>query len=226
MVHFVAHETNCSAKTSGSSIITGADPELTNELLQQLAVLVYRHYLLNTKNKQSITAHAMTGNSSRELLDDFNKNSLVLESKEKRVVTSSFVKRLNISFLGRNGESVAWDGDNSQLVLDLHNQDDVFEIRFNQPVRAQSLIITPIEWINTEFPDIPALRVEVVGNNEVINAQNRLTPILDDKVLIDAVKDIEDVLSNMISLVSKVNSFEQSEKSRRQEEMKKVSKNK
>lgn len=188
-------------------------------MLQQLAVLVYYNYTIKAKSQISGATLVNSGTMTSEK----SKGSLLVDSKEKKIVTSSYLKSVKISIIGDNGERLSLEGDKFALTTGLGGHDDVWEINIGKRLKVNFIDITPIEWVNTEFSDIPAFRLELLGYSEVTSNQGRLAPILDDKILINSVRDMEDVLSALISLVTKVNSFEQAEKARRQEEMKRVS---
>lgn len=204
--------------TLGSSIISGSDPEQTNHLLQQLAVIVYRSYLVRNGNKSKGDKTKFDG-----LNKDASKASLALETKEKKTVTSSCIKSFNVALYGEHGERLDWEFDNCDIVTKMEHHDGVFEIRLSVPISVLSVAITPKQWINEEFAEVPAFKVELIGYSEVQSPQTKLAPILDDKVLLSSARCMEAVLSMLTELVNKVNGLEQQEKLRRQEEMKKVS---
>lgn len=202
--------------TSGSSIITGSDPELTNKLIQQTAVCVYANCVLKKADDKK-----------EELDVAILKNlvSKVAEVKEKKVLTSAWIDSVKVNIYDENREKLSWEASGvssqSSFKTGLKGNDGIFVIEFSKNLRARYVEIIPLEWSNSEFPATPALKLELIGYNESMQ-DNKLPPILEDKIITNSIRNVEDALGNMIGLVTKINHFEQSEKARKQEEAKKV----
>lgn len=151
--------------------------------------------------------------------------SKVAEVKEKKVVSSAWLKTVKITLFDEQQQKISWEAtgckDQNNIITSLKSHDGVFVVDLSKAVKARFIELTPMEWNNSEFASIPAMKVEVIGYSESMS-ENKLPPILEEKIMINSMRTIEDALSNMIALVSKITHFEQSEKARKQEEAKKV----
>ena len=199
--------------TTASAIVTGSDPELTNLMLQQLAIAVYAHH-----------------SQGRQAVDAASGLHSVMSSPPprapQRVVQDSWVTVLRVE--------AAEDGTTWEVAAELNTAlsaaVEVVTLPLSRAVQCRYLRLTPLHW-KDEGRCGAALRLtllgpEVASDNEGGGAAtSQLTAVmpLQADTLTAVVETLLHTLSTLIDAVEFVSRKEDGHKELKQLEVKKVS---
>jgi len=236
MIDFVAKETESGEEriTNANAIITGADPELTNKLLQQLALCIY---LFKTNAQQSpkqqqqassalsSTVFLPISNSITQL--DANQTE---EGKPPVLTTLTCTSWIDSFSLAYSTDGQTWQDVNPAMMeykTGITSPSGTHRIVLDEAFTEKSIQyvkITPIRWHHSHDRQQCGFQIHLEGIDPTYReAWNRLPILLiDDQILPSFFKDFQDILAKTLSVIHKVMELEKAERVRKQDEMKKV----
>lgn len=147
--------------TTASNIVTGSDPELTNILLQQLAVSLY---WFQNKEKLISDAKAFAGSDDATATQAQKDEERVIETVSN-VSIPTWVQSANISL---SEDGMNWSVHSQTYDTGLRDEHSVAVIKLlphssdvNPCIFAKYVKITPTKWNSSSGENGPAMRVDV-----------------------------------------------------------------
>ncbi len=252
MIQFVTKLTGASEPvTTASAIVTGSDPELTNVLLQQLAVALYAHQSRDTTTPPPATATATAAAVGNK------KNPLPLGAKA--VLQEAWVTLLRVEY-SEDGQHWSHLGDvqtglqAAQQVVNIPLQaannaaagnrggasktslsasSSLAALSTLSTLRAKYLRLTPLKW-NGDTSFGPALRLMLLGPEVTLDVEgdgpvgtgetagSEAVEPLKSEVVAEVVQVLVGALSVLIEVGEFVSRTEEAQKEIKQLEVKKV----
>eukprot|EP01038_Epipyxis_sp_PR26KG_P007305 gene7305-9952_t len=141
VINFISSYLKVTPITTAASIVTGSDADLTNILLQQLAVSLYHFKYYNQNNSN-------------------NKNNELSTHKSTSKRMKSWVTSVRVQ-LSTSGIDNSWNVHDEIYQTNLSNDEDKFTISLNGgPFTAKYMKLTPISW-NQQDIFYPSLRLNI-----------------------------------------------------------------
>jgi hypothetical protein len=238
IINIVSQQLNIPAVTTGNAIVSGNDAHLTNTLLQQFSLCILSFCVQlgiglkgQTSSQQQQQSDGMLSGSPSTVDVKPSANAHDRHEQRERVrehkcICHSFLRQCEVT-LYDDADNVLWS---QRVNTALQDIDDTFEVVIPSDVTSSSssilcsrLTIQPLDWVNVALPTVVGLRLEVLGIDNQNALLQSLPVVWNDEQFLQRIERVQQVLQQFISIVQEINAVEQAEKTKRQEDMKKVS---